>query len=99
MFLLRMVKHLIVFVLTLWGLWWMANYSYQGKPLYQYAFTFFGSEKYREGIKDLRMLTGGFLKTVGQQIEEDVSDKDRKALDQLIQDQTKHQKGNPHGSK
>lgn len=79
-----MLKRLFFFVLTLAGLFWLANTSYKGKPLYQQAWTFFGSEKYSEGMKDIKILLGGFLKTVGQKIEEDVTEKDQKALDNLI---------------
>ena len=41
---------------------------------------------YQEGIKDIRMLVGGFLQTVGEEIQEDVREGDKKKLDRVVQE-------------
>ena len=69
---------------------WGVHYKVGGKPLYKVAQDYIATGDYKEGFKDLRTFLGGFLKTMGEQIQEDVSDKDKKQLDKLIQDQLKN---------
>ena len=87
MFLLRMLKRLVFFVIFVVALFWAANYKIHGKPLYEVAKGFLTSGGYKEGMKDLRSFLGGFLKTMGEQIQEDVTDDEKKQLDKVIKKQ------------
>lgn len=71
------------------GFYWIANYKVNGKPLYQTAKGFLASGNYKEGIKDMRVFLGGFLKTMGEQIQEDVTEDEKKQLDSMIQKEMK----------
>ena len=92
MFLFRMIKRLVFFVLTIYGLLWLARLPYQGKPLYQHAAILFQSQLASEGAKDIKTLVGGLLKTVGDEIQEDVTKDDQKQLDKLIEKKSKEKK-------
>ncbi len=72
-------------VLIVFGIYWVASYKVDGKSLYQVTKGFVSSGKYKEGMRDIRMFLGGFLKTVGEQIQEDVTETEKKQLDNLIQ--------------
>ena len=89
MFLLRFLKKLLVLALLAFGVYWFASYKVNGKPLYQTAKGFLASGNYKEGVKDMRVFLGGFLKTMGEQIQEDVTEDERKQLDVVIQKERK----------
>lgn len=76
-------------VLIGFGLYWIANYKVDGKPLYQTVKGFLSSGNYKEGVKDMRVFFGGLLKTMGEQIQEDVTEDERKQLDNMIQKEMK----------
>ena len=86
MFLLRWAKNLIILVLLIVGVWALMHYNYKGRPVKQHVQEFLKSEMYQEGIKDIRMLVGGFLETVGEEIQEDVREGDKKKLDRVVQE-------------
>ncbi|MDO8526872.1 MAG: hypothetical protein Q7T03_04190 [Deltaproteobacteria bacterium] len=96
MFIWRLFKTFLFLILMALLLFWAATYKVKGKPLYQTAQQFLSSEGYKEGIKDLRIFVGGFLKSVGEQIQEDVTEEDKKKLDSMIHEQMKE--GDQNGS-
>ena len=89
MFLLRFLKNILVLALIVFGVYWAANYKVDGKPFYQVVRGAFASGSYKEGVKDIRVFLGGFLKTMGEQIQEDVTEDERKQLDSMIQKEMK----------
>lgn len=93
MFILRGLFKLVFWVVLAVALFWVATCKVNGKPFYEVARGFFSSGGYKEGVKDLRIFLGGFLKAVGEQIQEEVSDEDRKKLENLIQQQMKGREG------
>lgn len=94
MFLFRWLKKLIVLVLLAFGLVWAANYKMNGKPLYRVAVDFVASPDMREGWKDFKMLVGGMLKSLGEEIQEDVTEEDKKELEKMIQKKAGEKYGN-----
>lgn len=93
MFLFRFFKKLLFLVLFVLLLWWGANYKVGGKPLYQVVKGFFVSESSQQSYKDLKMLVGGFLKSLGEEIQEDVTKEDQKELEKLIQKKAREKDG------
>jgi len=89
MFILRGLKKLFFLALFVGLVWWAAHYKIQGKPLYKVAGGFIQSGNFKEGWKDIKLFVGGFLKTVGEQIQEDVTEEDRKKLDSMIKEKAK----------
>lgn len=91
-FILRGIKTLLLWALLAAGLFWAATYRVQGRPLYKAVSEFVTGGNYKEGFRDLRMFFGGFLKSVGEEIQhEEVTDKDRKQFESLVK--TKSQEG------
>lgn len=93
MFLLRLVKKLFFLAIFAALVFWAANYKVQGRPLYQVAKDIFRSGSFKEGMKDARMLVGGFLKSVGEEIQENVTEEDKKELDSLIKKKVREGNG------
>lgn len=75
--------------LIVFGIYWIASYKVDGQSLYQVTKGLISSGKYKEGMRDIRIFLGGFLKTVGEQIQEDVTETEKKQLDSLIQREMK----------
>ena len=86
MFMLRGLKNLILLVVFGALIFWAANYKVQGRPLYKIAGGFIQSGNFKEGFKDMKMFVGGFLKSVGEEIQENVTKEDQKQLDNLIKE-------------
>lgn len=93
MFLFRWLKKLFFLVLFVLLIFWAARYPVGGKPLYQVVKGFFGSESSQQSYKDLKMLFGGFLKSLGEKIQEDVTEEDQKELEKLIQKKAREKDG------
>ena len=99
MFIFRIIKKLIFLGLFILLVLWGATYKVDGKTLYQVGKDFIASENFSQSVKDLKMFFGGFLKSVGEQIQEDVTEKDQKALDKIIQKKMKEDEHGNSGSK
>lgn len=97
MFLFRLLKKLLFLVFFGLLVFWAATYQIGGVPLYQRAKQFFTSEGFKQGVKDIRLFLGGFLKSLGEEIEENVTEEDQKALDSMIQKKIKE--GSSNGEK
>ncbi|MBI4124302.1 MAG: hypothetical protein HY466_00030 [Deltaproteobacteria bacterium] len=94
MFLFRWLKKLLVLALAAVGLFWAAHYKVGGVPVYQKAKSYVASEDFRQSWKDFKMFFGGMLKSLGEEILEDVTDEDRKELDKMIQKKAGEKYGN-----
>lgn len=94
MFLFRWIKKLFFLAIFALLVWWGANYKVNGKPLYQVVKDFIGSKNFDEGTKDLKMFFGGFLKSVGEELQENVTEKERKELETLIKKKVRESDGN-----
>lgn len=94
MFLLRWMKKLLILALVVVGFFWVAHYKVDGKPLYQVVKGFIGSDDFSQGWKDFKMFTGGFLKSLGEEIQEDVTEEDKKELEKMIQKKVREKYGN-----
>lgn len=93
MFILRGLKKLIYLAILGVLVYLAAHYPMHGKPLYQAARDTIGTKGFGETLKDLRQLFGGFLKSVGEELQENVSEQDQKALQNVIEKELK--KENP----
>lgn len=89
MFILRGLKKLIYLAILGVLVYLAAHYPVKGKPLYQVARNTVGVKGFGETLKDLRQLFGGILKSVGEEMQEDVSEQDQKALQNVIEKELK----------
>lgn len=87
MFIFRLIKRLIFFTLFVVLVYLAAHYPVDGKPLYKVGSSFFKSDGFGQGIKDLKLFLGGFLKSVGEEIQENVTESDKQQLQKMIQEQ------------
>lgn len=94
MFLFRFFKKLIFLILFAFLVWWGANYKVNGRPLYQIVKGFVGSENFDQGWKDFKMFSGGLLKSLGEEIQEDVTEADKEELEKMIQKKVREKNGN-----
>lgn len=80
MFLFRWIKNLILLAVFAVLVYLAAHYPVDGKPLYQKFDTVIGSES----VKDLKHFFGGLLKSMGNEIQENVTETDRQKLEKEI---------------
>lgn len=80
MFLFRWIKNLILLVIFAVLVYLAAHYPVDGQPLYQKFDTVIGSE----AMKDLKHFFGGLLQSLGDEIQENVTETDRQKLEKEI---------------
>lgn len=85
MFILRGLKRLFFFAVFCGLLYLAAHYPVKGRPLYQVVKSYWTSQSFETAWKDIKMFFGGFLKSVGEEIQEDVTEHEKKELDALIE--------------
>lgn len=70
-------------------------YPVRGVPVYLVVKQYVAAKGISQGIKDLKMLFGSLLKSVGEEIQDDVTDQDKKELESVIQtEMQRHSGGN-----
>lgn len=93
MFILRGIKRLVVLALF-GGLVYMASfYPVRGVPIYLVVKQYVTAKGISQGFKDLKMLFGGLLKSVGEEIQENVTDQDKRELESVIQNDLQRNSG------
>ncbi len=60
-----------------------------GKTVEEHLEPILGNKIVKEGIRDIRSLVGEGLKAAGEAISEDVTDEERKQLDELVKEELK----------
>lgn len=63
---------------------WYTGYKVKGKTIQEHLAPYTQSKMLREGIRDIRSLVGEGLKAAGEAVSEDVTDSERKQLDNLV---------------
>lgn len=70
-------------------------YPVRGVPLHLMVKQYVASKGISQGFRDLKMLFGSLLKSVGEEIQENVTDQDKKELESVIhKDLQKNSGGN-----
>ena len=85
MFIFRWIKRLLVVIGLGTVIYWGLQYVKTNSPIRQKVDEFRQSSVVKEGIKDIKTWTGEALKGVGTKLESEVSEKDRKELDRILQ--------------
>ena len=80
----KLIKWL--FFLAIMAALWLAitGQKFMGKTIEEHLEPYIDSKLVKEGIKDLRQLVGEGLKAAGEAISEDVTEDERKQLDELV---------------
>lgn len=99
MFLFRWIRRVLFLAVFAALVWWGASYKVNGRSLVQVAKGFVGSKNFDEGVKDLKMFFGGFLKSVGEELQEDVTEEERKQLESIIRKEVREKNGNTGNKK
>jgi hypothetical protein len=63
---------------------WLTEYKIGGKTIQEYAAPILNSPIVKTGIKDIRSLVGEGLKAAGEAISEDVTDSEKKQLEDVL---------------
>lgn len=71
----------------------VTGYKVRGKTIQEHLQPFLESKPIKEGIRDIRSLVGEGLKAAGEAISEDVTESERKQLDELVRKEL--EKGKP----
>ncbi|MFH1653762.1 MAG: hypothetical protein ABIE74_06870 [Pseudomonadota bacterium] len=67
----------------------ITGYKIGDKTVTEHAKEFLSKSDTKEGIKDIRQMVGEAIKAVGEEISDDVNDKERQELDKLVRDELK----------
>lgn len=90
MFIFRWIKNLISLGFFLAALYIGSGFvNYHGRPLRDQAKTFFASDAWKEGVKDMRTWAAALLRLASTKIEEGISADDAQKLNQVIQNDMK----------
>ena len=87
------IKWIILLAIVGGGILWFTGVKINGKTIQEHAKPVLETPMVKEGIHDIRQLVGEGLKTAGEAISEDVTDTERKQLDDLVKQEM--MKGKP----
>ena len=80
----RLIKWLFLIVIIGSIVLWVTGWKIRGKTIQEHAIPITQTKMFKEGVKDMRSLVGEGLKAAGEAISEDVTDSERKQLDELV---------------
>lgn len=80
----RFIKWLVFLSMIACVVLAVTGYKIKGKTIQEYAEPYLQSKVVKEGIRDVRSILGEGLKAAGEAISEDVTDSERKELDNLL---------------
>lgn len=89
----KLIKWLIFLAIIGTGILWYTGTKVKGKTVKEHLAPILESKTIKEGMKDIRSIVGEGLKAAGEAISEDVTDKERKELDNLVKQEL--EKGSP----
>lgn len=80
----RLIKWTVILVVVGGGVLWLTDYKWRGKTVKEHLKPFAESGLVKEGLRDIRSLLGEGLKTAGEMISEDVTDSERRQLEDVL---------------
>lgn len=80
----QIIKWIFIIVIVGSLVLWVTGYKIGGKTVGEHMKPFLDKPIVKEGIHDLRQLVGEGLKAAGEALSEDVTDSERKELDNLV---------------
>ncbi len=80
----KLIKWLILIAIVAGIVLWFTDMKVKGKSLKDRFNEFKSTQLYQEGVKDFRSIVGESLKALGQEVSGDVTDDERKELENLI---------------
>lgn len=89
----RIIKWLVIVAVVAAIVMWVTGLRVKGKTIQDYLAPVTQSKIVKEGMKDIRSIVGEGLKSAGEAISEDVTDAERKQLDNVLKEELK--KGKP----
>lgn len=94
MFIFTFIRKLFFWILLAGVVFWFATKQVGGRKFYQVARESLQSEGFKQGMKDIGIFVGGMLKSLGEEIEEQVSADDQQKLDKMIEKKAKEKPKN-----
>lgn len=91
-FLFRAVWNFFLYGLAAIGLWTVLMQPFHGKTIYRHVKDFISTPTYKEGVADLKVLVSGMLNDVSEEVREDVSSKDQKELQEMLEKEVEKMK-------
>ncbi len=89
MFIFRFIKNIVLLAMVVAATLYVANYKVGGKTVQEHVTEAYNSGLIAEGVKDLKTWVGDIFKT-GQKVAKDnITEKDRAALENLIKNELK----------
>lgn len=89
----KLIKWLIVLGIIAGVALWVTGYKVKGKTIQEHLKPILEQKMVKEGIHDVRSIVGEGLKAAGEAVSEDVTDSERKQLDNLVKQEL--DKGKP----
>lgn len=89
----KLIKWLIVLGIIAGIALWVTGYKVRGKTIEEHLKPILEQKMVKEGIHDVRSIVGEGLKAAGEAVSEDVTDSERKQLDNLVKQEL--EKGKP----
>jgi hypothetical protein len=80
----RLIKWLVFLAILAALVLAITGEKIRGKTIEEYLAPILGSKQFKEAVRDIRAIVGQGLKAAGEAISEDVTDDERKQLDNLV---------------
>lgn len=80
----RLIKWLVFAAMIIGIFLWVTGYKVRGRTIQEHLGPLMESKAMKEGVRDIRALVGEGFKAVGDMISEDVTDSERKQLEDVL---------------
>lgn len=80
----RLIKWTVILVVIGGGVLWLTDYKWRGRTIKEHLKPIAESGFMKEAVRDLRSLVGEGLRTAGEMISEDVTDSERRQLEDVL---------------
>jgi hypothetical protein len=86
----KLIKWLILIAIVGGLILWFTDVKVRGRTLKERADEFKKTQLYQEGVKDIRAIVGEALKALGEEVSGEVTDDERKELENVIKSNMDH---------
>lgn len=93
----KLIKWLFLIIIVALIVLWFTDVKIRGKSLKDRYNEFKQTSLYQEGVKDMRSIVGEALKALGEEISGEVTDEERKQLEDLIKKEMKPEQEQTEG--
>lgn len=83
----RLIKWIVFLAIISGVALWITGYKVRGKTIQEHLKPVLEDKAVKESIRDLRSIVGEGLKAAGEAVSEDVTDNERKQLDEMVKNE------------